>query len=87
MQIVVGADVFCPCCGAGEVEDNSLPVHQWKWQIRPNRIESGGIWWSECLICKIWFGGDFVEVTEKTTNDALARLGIKSGMMGRYKWV
>lgn len=86
MQIVVGNDVFCPCCGASEVENTSLPVDQWKWQIRPNRVESAGVWWSECLICKIWFGGDYVEVSEKTTEQARDILGIEPDRNGRYRY-
>jgi hypothetical protein len=82
-KIIVGGDVFCPCCGTAEVEDTSLPVMQWKWNIRPNKVESGGVWWSECLLCHIWFGSDgHFDVTDKTDPAMRERLGLTQN--GRY---
>lgn len=77
MKIILGGDVFCPCCGCAEVEDTTLPVLQWKWQIRPNKVENGGVWWSECLLCKVWFGsnGHFT-IDSKTKLEVMERLGI-----------
>lgn len=38
----------CPRCSAREVQDDTLPVDQWVWNIRPFRVDD----WSECLVCK-----------------------------------
>lgn len=84
MTIIVGGDVYCPCCGTAEVEDNTLPVREWKWNIRPNKVENNGVWWSECLLCKVWFGSDdHVEVSEKTSPAIREKFGMTE--VGLYK--
>ena len=83
ITIIVGGDIFCPCCGTAEVEDNTLPVNQWKWNIRPNKVENNGIWWSQCLLCNVWFGSDgHVDITEKADPAMRERLGLDK--TGRY---
>lgn len=74
-KIIVGGDVICPCCGQGELYNPHEPVSDWRWRIRPNKVESGGIWWSECTDCSLWFGSDdSVELTEKTPRKTLQML-------------
>ena len=41
-------ELRCPRCGSREVEDNTLPIDQWVWNIRAFRIDD----WSKCLVCK-----------------------------------
>ncbi len=55
----------CPRCGSPEVVDDTLPVDQWRFNIRAFRVDD----WSECLVCKAngerkcWFNrkGEFGE--------------------------
>lgn len=41
----------CPKCGAKEIEDNSLPVDEWVFNIRAFRVDD----WSNCNKCGCWF--------------------------------
>lgn len=83
ITILVGGDIYCPCCGAAEVQDNTLPVSQWTWNIRPNKVETDGVWWSECLLCKVWFGSDgHVDVSDKSDPAMRERHGLTK--TGRY---
>jgi len=50
-EIIVTEGLDCPNCGAPEVEDESLPVDQWKFNIRAYRVDD----WSECRKCGCWF--------------------------------
>jgi hypothetical protein len=53
IEITVGPDLKCPRCGALEVEDTSVAIDKWVWNIRPNKVcDDDGTWWSECLRCK-----------------------------------
>src|SRR5258708_1771352 len=53
MEIVIVPDLRCPRCGALEIENPKAPVKEWKWQIRPNKVQDHhGKWWSQCLICE-----------------------------------
>lgn len=38
----------CPRCGSPEVQDDTLPVDEWVFNIRAFRVDD----WSECLVCK-----------------------------------
>ena len=53
IKILIGPDVVCPRCGAKEVEDNTLPIAQWKWNIRAYKVtDAEGRNYSQCLRCK-----------------------------------
>lgn len=83
--IQVGGDVFCPTCQRGEVEDNTLPVSEWRWNIRPNKVENKGVWWHNCLHCKTWFDDHgHVEVGEQT--DPVIRKEYGLDKLGLYKF-
>lgn len=76
--IVVGGAVFCPCCGEGELYNPTAPVSEWRWRLRPNKVESRGVWWSECTDCRLWFGDDGgVEISDSVPLVTLARLRAK----------
>lgn len=45
------ACMVCPTCGATEIADCSKPIDEWKWQIRPFRMDE----MSHCLMCNNWF--------------------------------
>lgn len=49
--VVVTDALTCPNCGAPEVEDRTLPVEQWRFNIRAFRVDD----WSECRKCGCWF--------------------------------
>lgn len=52
MKITVTKSLTCPRCGAQEVENQTVPVREWQFNIRAYRVEQGGVWWSQCLNCK-----------------------------------
>lgn len=53
IQIVVTGNCDCPVCGATELVDGTLPVSEWRWNVRPHKVvDERGLSWSECLICK-----------------------------------
>ncbi|MFZ3482038.1 hypothetical protein [Sphingomonas sp. 3-13AW] len=59
--LVDGCD--CPVCGATEVVDNTLPVREWRINVRAHKVYIDGLSWSECLLCKAsdgdgWFAHD-----------------------------
>jgi hypothetical protein len=43
--------MVCPNCNATEVDDCRKPVDDWKWQIKPFRVDN----FSHCMICNAWF--------------------------------
>jgi hypothetical protein len=43
--------MVCPHCGATEVVDCTLPVKEWRFQIRAFRVDAS----SHCLKCDNWF--------------------------------
>lgn len=61
MEITIHEGLTCANCGAPEVEDNTLPVEAWTFNIRAFRVDD----WSECRRCGVWFNlaGD-IEKTE-----------------------
>jgi hypothetical protein len=51
--VTVGPDVKCPRCGVLEVEDNTKPINEWVWNIRPNKVcDEDDMWWSQCMVCR-----------------------------------
>lgn len=62
ITITVTGDCDCPICGATELVDKSLPVSEWRWQVRPNKVEIDGLWWSECLPCKATYGNGWFAI-------------------------
>ncbi len=53
LTIVVTGDCDCPVCGATEIVDKTLPIIDWRWNVRPHKVtDANGLSWSECLICK-----------------------------------
>jgi ribosomal protein S27AE len=52
MKIVVTENLICPRCGAEEVEDSTLPVKEWRFNIRAYKVsDDKGVWWSQCMVC------------------------------------
>ena len=52
MKLVVTQSLICPHCGAKEVEDETLPVKEWRFNIRAYKVcDDQGTWWSKCLKC------------------------------------
>lgn len=41
----------CPYCGALEVNNCRLPIDEWRWQIRPFKVDND----SHCTVCDRWF--------------------------------
>lgn len=59
MQITVTEGLTCPRCGAGEVENPTAPVSEWKFNIRAYKVcDAKGVWWSQCWKCVEAAGGD-----------------------------
>jgi hypothetical protein len=54
MKITIVEGLTCPNCAAREVEDNTLPVAEWVFNIRAFRVDD----WSECRRCGVWFDMD-----------------------------
>ena len=75
ISISMGADVIYLCCSGGELYNPEAPVSDWRWRLRPNKVESRGVWWSECLD---WFGDDGgVEISDKVPQPTLVTLKSK----------
>ena len=51
MKATIVEGLTCANCGAPEVEDETLPVDQWRFNIRAFRVDD----WSECRKCGCWF--------------------------------
>lgn len=87
MNINIGASLTCPCCGCGEVVDNTLPIAQQRLNIRGYKIEKDGRWWSECLPCKTWFTDDgYVSITNQSDPAMRERLGLGKTGVYHFEW-
>jgi hypothetical protein len=65
LQIIVTGDCDCPVCGATEVVDKTLPVREWRWNVRPHKVtDARGLSWSECLRCKETDGNGWFATNE-----------------------
>jgi len=65
LQIVVTGSCDCPICGATELVDGTLPVAEWRWNVRPNKVVDGrGLSWSECLICRKTDGNGWFAIND-----------------------
>lgn len=43
----------CPICGATEIVDDTLPIDQWRLNVRGHKtVDARGLSWSECLPCR-----------------------------------
>ena len=50
-KIITISGLVCPVCGRPEInEEDSTKVN-----IRAFKVLSGKYWWSNCLVCDLWF--------------------------------
>jgi hypothetical protein len=48
VETKVSCPMECPTCGAQEIANPEAAVTDWRWNIKPFRVDH----WSKCLVCE-----------------------------------